>query len=254
MLPYNKKIFDIDLDELGTYWLYKLPDVSFRDILKSCLIKKPISIMPGHAHFYYPKDYGYGEVWLRMGAALQDKLICNEVIHNIDIDNKIINGKYKGEIIINTIPWKEFIDNDKVSAEVYEAVQKLEYTSIDVDYIQKEVGSPAYWTYIPDVDVTYHRILNRSNFLPNSRGYWTETNSRRSSGEQGFRYTNQYAYPLNKIDKPHNVKIIHEWAKENGIIPLGRWGNWEHMNSDAVVQEAISLANSIFNKTDNRGE
>ncbi len=30
MLPYNRKIWSVDLDSLGTYWLYKLSDVSFR--------------------------------------------------------------------------------------------------------------------------------------------------------------------------------------------------------------------------------
>ena len=37
MIPYNKKIWSMDLNELGTYWMYKLPDVSFKETLMSCL-------------------------------------------------------------------------------------------------------------------------------------------------------------------------------------------------------------------------
>ena len=46
MLPYNKKIFSCDLDDLGTYWLYKLPNVSFREVLTSCLRHEPFGTLP----------------------------------------------------------------------------------------------------------------------------------------------------------------------------------------------------------------
>lgn len=41
MLPYNQKMFADELDELGTYWLEKLPNVSFEETLLSCLTHKP---------------------------------------------------------------------------------------------------------------------------------------------------------------------------------------------------------------------
>lgn len=40
MIPYNQKMFGDNLDELGTYWLEKLPSVSFKETLLSCLTKK----------------------------------------------------------------------------------------------------------------------------------------------------------------------------------------------------------------------
>ena len=39
MLPYNQKMFSKELDQLGTYWLEKLPNVSFEETLKSCLLQ-----------------------------------------------------------------------------------------------------------------------------------------------------------------------------------------------------------------------
>jgi protoporphyrinogen oxidase len=70
MLPYNRKIWSMDPDLLGTYWLYKLPNVSFRETVASCLQGKPFGSLPAHGVFLYPKNYGYGEVWKRMGEAL----------------------------------------------------------------------------------------------------------------------------------------------------------------------------------------
>ena len=40
MIPYNQKMFCKALNELGTYWLEKLPNVSFEETLLSCLTKK----------------------------------------------------------------------------------------------------------------------------------------------------------------------------------------------------------------------
>lgn len=56
MLPYNRKMFADDLNDLGTYWLDKLPDVSFEETLRSCLMKRAYGMQPGHAQFYYPKN------------------------------------------------------------------------------------------------------------------------------------------------------------------------------------------------------
>lgn len=55
MLPYNRKIWSMALDELGSYWLYKLPDISFREILLSCLKGCPIGDLRLHTgRFYIP--------------------------------------------------------------------------------------------------------------------------------------------------------------------------------------------------------
>ena len=40
MIPYNQKMFGDNLNELGTYWLNKLPNLSFDETLISCLEKK----------------------------------------------------------------------------------------------------------------------------------------------------------------------------------------------------------------------
>ena len=57
MIPYNQKMFGKELNQLGTYWLEKLPNVSFEETLMSCLEKKPYGKDPGHSQFYYPKKY-----------------------------------------------------------------------------------------------------------------------------------------------------------------------------------------------------
>jgi UDP-galactopyranose mutase len=63
----------------------------------------------------------------------------------------------------------------------------------------------------------------------------------RSTQAVGWRNSNPYAYPVNTIDKPERVARILEWAKTQGISGFGRWGTWDHMNSDIAVKNAIAL-------------
>ncbi len=246
MLPYNHKIWSIDLNELGTYWLYKLPDVSFRETLQSCLEGKPAGTLPAHGTFLYPKKFGYGEVWKRMGEALGDHLLTSTPVTSIDIANGIVNGTFKAEKIITTIPWTIWPEIADVPVSIQEQISKLHHVSIDVNYYPETLPTDAHWIYDPDETLAHHRILCRSNFCEGSKGYWTETNATRATENKGWRSRSEYAYPLNTREKPEAIATICSWAEQNGIVGLGRWGTWEHMNSDIAVSMGINAAKNLL--------
>ena len=252
MIPYNQKMFGTDLDDLGTYWLEKLPDVSFENTLRSCLMKKAYGTQPGHAKFYYPKRYGYGELWKRMADALGSKIQYGKKIRKIDFDNRAVIDErgmvYSSCMIINTIPWSEFQSVVGMPNELKESIQHLKYSSIQIDYQEDSMETDAHWIYIPDMNKGYHRILVRHNFCIGSRGYWTETNGGRlglNNVCSSFHYFNKFAYPLNTRRKPEVMKKLLEWSMAHGVYGLGRWGEHHHYNSDAVVERALSLANKL---------
>lgn len=56
---------------------------------------------------------------------------------------------------------------------------------------------------------------------------------------------NEYAYPLNTVDKPRIMKTLLGWAKERQIYGLGRWGEHAHYNSDVVVELAMDLVQKL---------
>lgn len=246
MMPYNQKIWSMDLDELGTYWLEKLPDVSFEDTLRSCLEHKPYGILPGHARFYYPKKYGYGEVWLRMAENIRDHIEYDIEVDSIDLDSRSVNGKYAADIIINTVPWtavRKITGADRIFTD---NVKKLKHTSVVVKYFEETAATDSNWTYFPDPELEYHRILYRHTFCPGSRGYWTETNLKRADlGDHRWHYINDYAYPVSTVDKPEAVKYILDYAASRNVIGLGRWGEWQHYNSDVTVERALALAEKL---------
>lgn len=252
MIPYNRKIFGKELDELGTYWLEKLPSVSFEETLRSCLEKKAYGTLPGHAQFYYPKKYGYGEVWLRMAEAIRERIEYNKSVKNIDFAEKLVTTadgeKYRADIIVTTIPWTAFENITGMPDNIKASIKELKHSAIQTEYFQKDLDVPCHWIYYPALELPYHRILLRHNFCLGSKGYWTETNVERICGEDlngKFKYINPYAYPLNTIRKPMVMKNLLGWCKTQGVIGLGRWGEHKHYNSDVTVSLALKLADQL---------
>lgn len=254
MIPYNQKMFADELNQLGTYWLDKLPNVSFEETLMSCLTHKAYGTQPGHAQFYYPKKYGYGEVWLRMGDNLKNKIIYAAVVNEMDIINKGVKTadgeKYTADIIINTIPWKTFKSLQGLPKNIVGSISELKHSSIETRYFEQNLATKAQWIYYPDSKLPYHRILVRHNFCPHSKGYWTETRKERTSmflkkEETKYAYMNEYAYPLNTIAKPFIMKRLLECCAEHQVYGLGRWGEHQHYNSDVTVELALNMAEKL---------
>ncbi len=252
MIPYNRKLFADNLDELGTYWLDKLPDVSFEDTLLSCINKKSYGQQPGHARFYYPKKYGYGELWLRMGRAVANNLCTNTEIKSIDLKNRMVqynHGSVYAEQIISTIPWNSFERITNADEMFLNSLSELKSSAIEVRYFSETLDTRAQWIYYPDDALPYHRILVRSNFCEGSRGYWTETRKERTrlfTAEPEFSYTNEYAYPINTIKKQEAARYILDYSQTHKVHGVGRWGEHQHYNSDVVVQRAMDLVDSFF--------
>ena len=251
MIPYNQKMFGEDLNQLGTYWLEKLPNVSFEETLLSCLTKKAYGEQPGHAQFFYPKKYGYGELWLRMAEEIKGQIKYDASVHAIDFDTNTVTTKegetYSADVIISTIPWMEFAKITGMPQELKEKIGHLKYSSVQTAYFPDNLDTEAQWVYYPDPELSYHRILVRHNFCNGSKGYWTECNSSRvdETTESTFQYMNQYAYPLNTIGKPEIMKELLEWAKTRRVYGLGRWGEHQHYNSDLVVELALKMAEEL---------
>lgn len=256
MLPYNRKMFADELDELGTYWLEKLPDVSFEDTLRSCLVHRAYGKQPGHASFYYPEKYGYGELWLRMAAEIASNILYQVDVTGIDLEKKTVTAAdgriWEAEYIITTIPWRSFETIEGMPQEIVSSVKKLKSSAIETRYIGEKLDTKAQWLYIPDEKKPYHRILVRHNFCQGSRGYWLETRKERVSlyrEEAEFTYMNEYAYPLNTVGKPEIMDRLLGFCRTKGVYGLGRWGEHCHYNSDLVVELALKLAEKMYEES-----
>lgn len=257
MIPYNQKMFASELNDLGTYWLEKLPSVSFKETLLSCLTHKAYGKQPGHAQFYYPKKYGYGEVWKRMADSLGEHIIYNCNVNRIDFDKlevKTAGGeKYCAQNIITTIPWTCFEDIAGMPESIKDSIKELRSCSVETRYCDKKLDTEAQWIYYPDEKLPYHRILVRHNFCRGSKGYWMETRGERinlfstAPDKEKFTYLNEYAYPINTLTKPQVMEKLLNFSRDRKVFGLGRWGEHSHYNSDLTVELAMNLAESFLN-------
>lgn len=254
MLPYNQKMFADELNELGTYWLEKLPDVSFEETLLSCLAHKPYGTQPGHASFYYPKKYGYGELWLRMAEELSPKVLYGAEAAELHCEERQVKTEdgdvFWAEKIITTVPWQSFREISGMPEEMKGLIKGLKSNAIETRYVVENLDTSAQWIYVPDLKVPYHRILVRHNFCKGSRGYWVETRKERvemfvHGNSENYHYLNEYAYPLNTIGKPQIMKKLLQFCEKKEIYGLGRWGEHCHYNSDVVVELAMKLADKL---------
>ena len=245
MLPYNKKMFGRYLDQLGTYWMNKLPSVNLDDTIISCLECKMHGKYPAHSEFFYPKKYGFGEVWNRMAERVKEHIEYNVLITELDCLERKVNNCYQADVIINTIPWTEFTEITHCSKSVAMHCKTLPYTSLEVKYFSENIPDNYQWVYYPDLTLPYHRKFFRANYLEGASGGYYETNLERVVFSEGWKYTNKYAYPCNTIDKPANMQEILQEMEQYNIFGVGRWGEWEHLNADVVVAHVQKLLQKI---------
>lgn len=246
MLPYNGKMFGGELDRLGTYWLNKLPNVSFDETLLSCLNRRPYGTQPGHAQFYYPREYGYGELWRRMGSALGDRILYGKTAAGMNPEERTVTctdgSVYRGETVITTIPWRSIEKYENCERKIVDSIRELRSTGTEIRYVPENLDTEAHWIYVPDPEISYHRILVRHNFCTGSRGYWVETNlDRITDTGSSYAFANEYAYPLNTVGKPEIMSRLLGYMRQRGVYGLGRWGEHEHYNSDRTVERAMQL-------------
>ena len=252
MIPYNRKMFGNELNNLGTYWLEKLPSVSFRETLLSCLRKKAYGRQPGHAEYFYPKQYGYGEVWLRMAETISGNIRYGQKIRAFDFNTNTVTttegNEYRADKIIVTIPWAELKEIAGMPEDLRADIKKLKHTSVQTKYFPENVDTKSQWSYFPAPELSYHRICYRHTVHDYWNGYWTETNAARVEGELENGQTsflNEYAYPLNTIEKPQIMRRLLEWSSARNVYGLGRWGEHQHYNSDLTVELAMNLAERV---------
>ena len=255
MLPYNTKMYGDNLPEMGTYWLYKLPNVSFRETLMSCLNRGFYGKQPCHASFYYTK-YGYGEVWKRMADSIAAHIHYNCAAETIDMDTRTVTAadgtSYSADVIVNTIPWTAFKTIKGIPEELRQKVSELKSTSVEVRFVDKELESDAQWMYCANPKLPFHRLTLLKNLLPGFHGMLVETQKERlglyKEGECPSRlsYMNEYAYPVHTVRKPQIMSELLTYSRKKNVYGLGRWGEHQQHNSDVTVGLAMRLADELI--------
>jgi len=194
-----------------------------------------------------------------------------EIVYTKNNEMRKINSKY----VISSIPLPTLIKmfND-VPEEVIKAAKSLVFNSlvcINIG-IKRPKISEKNWIYFPEKDLIFNRIsfpMNFSEFTTprNRSSILIEVTHRRNEIDieeikekvidglitsKIIRESDKldvcdvsqfkYAYVIYDLNHKKNVRTIHEFLKDNTIIPIGRYGEWKYLNMDKAILSGKNTA------------
>jgi UDP-galactopyranose mutase len=271
-IPYNKKLWTVDLKEMETSWLggrVPLPDLE--EMIDGALrpVGKP---MGPNARFGYPLRGGFqalmdgflphleGPVWLNCGVAS-----VSPTKHTVTLqDGRTIAY----EKVISTMPLPVLVQmaGDEAPREVQRAARGLRFVSVRCVNlgIGRENLTEKHWIYYPE-DTVFHRIFVQGNASPHCNppgGFGLTCEITHSPHKPlpcdgqalidlciedcrrvGIINADDPIWATNQVDMPHayvvydharlrHVQTIRRWLGEHDIILAGRYSEWEYYNSD----------------------
>lgn len=252
LIPYNTKIWGRDISSMSPNWVSdKLPMPNIDSFIMG-LLKSGSDTMP-HSNFYYPKS-GSQQEFLN---ALKEDL-------DIRFDQKIvgINRSADGKFHINDEVFDKVVYTGPLnnSCDVFEIdnlksfCDKLEFNVVTTMLWEREPCDET-WTYFPDSDCPFHRLIHIGNFLtPKKNVSIAEAVGERTydemvvAGEKipylkkplGYHVSN-HAYVVFDDTRDDSVNNITNTLEKNNIHCLGRFGEWEYYNMDICIKSAMKL-------------
>ncbi|MEM1582663.1 MAG: FAD-dependent oxidoreductase [Candidatus Bathyarchaeia archaeon] len=282
LVPYNEKIWSRPLDQLDADWVYtpgRLPIADWKEIVKSSVGVPTIGYVE-QSIFYYPRKGGIQALYdaaLEKAVSTGVNFLWGERVATVKNAGGewLINERYRGNLIISTIPLPELAKVTETPEEVIKAIDSLDYNSVAV--VGFALNKPApnqHWIYVPQKDVIFHRYAWISNYSPYNAPHGQSTVIAEVSIPKGKTppprlteevlnglekigilekrnilsakvWLNKYGYPIYTIGHRNTREIIQNWLKEIGIYSLGRWGAWHYWNMDKIYGDVMKLADKI---------
>jgi protoporphyrinogen oxidase len=187
------------------------------------------------------------------------------------------------ETLVSTMPIHELLKVwPEAPQEAREAASRLRYNSL-INVVlgsNEDRGYPYTAVYIPDPDVIFHRLSFPKNFSercvpPGSSsimaeitandgdGIWelsdAEALERVSADLERIGFVSRdkviyrkvvrflYGYPVYDLNYRRNVTLMRESVERAGLHLLGRFAQFDYINSDVCVERAVAMANRLRN-------
>jgi protoporphyrinogen oxidase len=193
----------------------------------------------------------------------------------------VVNGERSYDELVSTLPIHELLKVwPDAPAAARQAAAKLRYNSLInvVIGVSEDRGYP--WTalYIPDPEIAFHRLsfpraFSEKNVPAGSFSIMAEVTT--NEGDGIWEMTDQdvvervvrdleamelisrrtivyrkvvrflYGYPVYDLDYRANVTAMREAVAATGLRLLGRFAQFDYINSDVCVERAIAIAGEL---------
>lgn len=242
LIPFNEKLWKMDLRKIDMDWVERIPNPSDYEILSAiCGIRRK-----GYLRlksFYYPLEGGISRLidgYIKKAKERNDiNIYLNSEVTQIDLIRGIYrivydNGKVlEAEKIINTMPLPVLVKClMNVPDEIYQANQNLQWLNLNLETDNPEglIPQDVFAIFNPDKSTEWHRCCNYQLFHRHIA-------VKEISVEKNDNSTIKYAYPVYTHNRKKSVKKIIDYLNDLGIATIGRMATMQYLNMDAVINQ-----------------
>jgi protoporphyrinogen oxidase len=280
-IPYNRKIWNYDPSKIGLEFVSRIPKPPMEDVLKSS-IGIPTEGYLHQLYFSYPVEGGFEAIVHGFAARVRGEVHTNCAVVSIARDGArwrvtTADGSERSyRTLVSTLPIHELLPMwDGAPADAIEAAGRLRYNSLINVLLgfNEDRGHPYTAVYVPDPEILFHRISFPKAFSPDcvpaggsSLMAEITTNDEIPDEEVLERVVRdlermefidrdsivyrravrfKYGYPVYDLDYHVNVAAMRDAVARTGLHLLGRFAQFDYINSDVCVERALALAGQL---------
>jgi len=285
MLPYNRKLWARDIKEISCEWTSERVAAPKGQIQRFETTGGSRQPLQSDTQVSYPLKGGFEELFRNFVPLLPGVEVNSQVV-SIDPYNKVAvtekGDHYTWDYLVSTIPLPMLTRLvEGTPDEVTMMADRLQYMSLRVELLltDKPLDTPIQRIYIADPNIPPHKIAlnhNSSDYLRQKPQHAIMAEVSISSEkrvdvdqiasktiallcEMGILSSPEsitwrghidvdFAYPVYTHERPSLVKAIKDWMADRHIYTLGRFGDWEYINSDKCIMKGLNLASELHQK------
>jgi protoporphyrinogen oxidase len=279
MLPYNAKLWRVDLDEIECGWVsWSIPRPTLREVLDGAF-GTTVSGLGYNPTFLYPRAGGIRALPDAFAARVGD-LRTGHAVEAIDARRRVVRMRDGGEIpyerLVSTLPLDRLLATTVGLPEemgpIGRRLRSVRVLNICLGVARGRL-SDAHWIYFPEPEFSFYRIGFPSNLAPGlaPRGcssLWAERSllpeERFDPAEATARAVDDLkaagilrrtdrivfsrvgvldpAYVLYDRHRARHLPRVLETLRRHGIDSTGRFGAWEYSSMEGAMRAGADAA------------
>lgn len=282
MLPYNRKLWARDIKKISTEWTSERvagPKGAREKFNTEGGQRKPLQ---PDTRVSYPQQGGYEEIY-RAFVPHIPAVELNQTVIYIDPEAHLVTtrdgSQYRYQFLVSTVPLPILVRLvGGADPGIIALADQLDFMSLRVELllVGRPLDTPVQRIYIADPDILPHKIAlnhNSSDHLraqpvhaimaevslsdekpvdveqiaPQTVDLLVSLGILHSPADIVWRghVDVHYAYPVYTHPRPGIVQAIKDWLRPRDIYTLGRFGDWEYINSDKCVAKGLALGREL---------
>jgi UDP-galactopyranose mutase len=284
LVPYSLKLWTVRPGVMNCAWLAgRVVAPRYQEVIRGAREENPHQ-HGLNTGFWYPLKGGIGALPAALAKRVQGNIQLQASVTKIDTRRRLVIINRTQECgydrIISTLPLPELVALiDAVPARIQQAARNLQYNSVLCVTlgIERPAISPRHWIYYHDSEYCFNRISLPMNLSPRTvpgrassicaeiTYSSTKPLDRRRLIDRVVRELRDtgilnstdnvlvkntlclpYAYVIYDQEHRRNVDLIHDYLLRQGIVPAGRFGEWEYFNMDKTLLSGKKAAKRLI--------